>query len=176
MNWDALGSMAELLAAIGVIITLIYLARQLRMSNEQQRGAATAAAFHAANELIDTMNGDTELYKIALRGNEDFESLDDWEKQRFTLWALKETGTWEMYRFMVQQGALDPEFYQAKEEYWLQLHASPGRRQWLREHAFFLSKDFLEEVAAKIDALPERRLGETHALFDSRVHSPKDEG
>jgi len=35
MNWDALGAFAELLAAIGVIVSLVYLASQIRFSREQ---------------------------------------------------------------------------------------------------------------------------------------------
>ena len=33
MNWDAVGAIAELLGAIGVIGSLIYLATQVRSSN-----------------------------------------------------------------------------------------------------------------------------------------------
>jgi hypothetical protein len=33
MNWDAIGALAELAAAVGVIITLVYLAVQIRQSS-----------------------------------------------------------------------------------------------------------------------------------------------
>ena len=32
MNWDAIGASAEMLAAIGVIISLVYLAVQMRLN------------------------------------------------------------------------------------------------------------------------------------------------
>ena len=32
MNWDAIGAIAELAGAIGVIASLIYLARQIRQN------------------------------------------------------------------------------------------------------------------------------------------------
>jgi hypothetical protein len=35
MNWDAIGAIAELLGAIGVIASLVYLATQIRQSREQ---------------------------------------------------------------------------------------------------------------------------------------------
>jgi len=37
MNWEAIGAVAELLAAIGVIVSLVYLASQIRHSREQMR-------------------------------------------------------------------------------------------------------------------------------------------
>jgi hypothetical protein len=33
MNWDAIGAVAELLGAIGVIASLVYLAVQIRQSS-----------------------------------------------------------------------------------------------------------------------------------------------
>ena len=34
MNWDAIGAIAEVVAAIGVILTLIYVAIQIRQNTE----------------------------------------------------------------------------------------------------------------------------------------------
>jgi len=35
MNWEALGALAEIVAAAAVVITLLYLAIQVRHSNRQ---------------------------------------------------------------------------------------------------------------------------------------------
>lgn len=43
MNWEAIGAVANVLAAIGVIATLIYLSIQIRQNNKQLCGAATIA-------------------------------------------------------------------------------------------------------------------------------------
>jgi len=37
MNWDAIGAIAELTAALGVILSLLYLAAQIRTSNESSK-------------------------------------------------------------------------------------------------------------------------------------------
>ena len=39
MNWDAIGAIAELLGAVGVIASLIYLATQIRQNTRSVRGA-----------------------------------------------------------------------------------------------------------------------------------------
>ncbi len=36
MNWDAVGAIAELLGAVGVIGSLVYLATQVRQSREKR--------------------------------------------------------------------------------------------------------------------------------------------
>ena len=75
VNWEAVGAIANLVAAFGVIATLIYLAIQIRQNSNQLRGSATIAVYDYQRALIDTLTEDQELYKIALRGNEDFDSL-----------------------------------------------------------------------------------------------------
>jgi hypothetical protein len=170
MNWDALGAIAETLGALGVIATLGYLALQIRQNNNQLRGSATSAVYEYQRSLTEMLSEDPELYKIALRGNEDWNGLQSFEQQRFTIWCLHETGMWEMCHRLLKQGALDEELYRAKESYWLQLHSSPGRREWWNTHAIMLSKEFHAEITSKLDDIPVRRLGEAIPIFDSSEH------
>jgi len=37
MNWEALGALAEFLAALGVIVTLVFLARQIQQNTRATR-------------------------------------------------------------------------------------------------------------------------------------------
>ncbi len=41
MNWDAIGSIAEMLGATGVIVSLVYLAFQIRTNTKTVKAAAT---------------------------------------------------------------------------------------------------------------------------------------
>ena len=43
MNWEAIGAIAELLGAFGVIASLIYLATQIRQNSRQLMGASLIA-------------------------------------------------------------------------------------------------------------------------------------
>ena len=40
MNWDAIGAIAERLGAIGVVVSLLYLATQIRQNTKSVRAAA----------------------------------------------------------------------------------------------------------------------------------------
>ena len=171
VNWEALGAIANLVAALGVIATLIYLAIQIRQNSNQLRGSATIAVYDYQRALTDTLTEDQELYKIALRGNEDFDSLNPWEQQRFTIWAIKETGAWEMCHRLMKQGALDEDLYRGKAAYWLLLHSSPGRRAWWHRHSIMLSKEFVDEVSKELEKIPVKKLREAHPIFDSSAHA-----
>ena len=73
MNWDAIGAIAELLGAAGVVATLVYVGRQIRASSKAQKTATqhdVLAEFrHGVNQLIE--NPDLfEGFRIFSQGGE----------------------------------------------------------------------------------------------------------
>ena len=50
MNWIAVGAIAELIGAIAVVLTLFYLADQVRNNTRMARRAATSQAVTALRE------------------------------------------------------------------------------------------------------------------------------
>lgn len=171
MNWEALSAIAGLLGAIGVIVTLIYLSVQIRQNNNQLRGSATIAIYEYQRTLTEMLSDDPELYKIALRGNEDLSSLNLWEQQRYTIWCIHETGMWELCHSLLKQGALDTEIYHGREDYWLKLHSSPGRRDWWNTHSVMLNDNFYREVSLQLKDIPIKRLSKAVPIFDSSDHN-----
>ena len=51
MNWEAIGAVGEILGAIGVIVTLGYLAVQIRQNTASNRQAAARSTVDAINRL-----------------------------------------------------------------------------------------------------------------------------
>lgn len=45
MNWDAIGSVAELLGAAGVIVSLLYLSYRIRLNTKTVKAEATQATY-----------------------------------------------------------------------------------------------------------------------------------
>ena len=83
MNWDAIGAIAELLGAIGVIASLIYLATQSRQNTETVRSAAveSAADRFAENNRVAALNLD--LAELLESGHSDYEALSIVQKRRY---------------------------------------------------------------------------------------------
>ena len=55
MNWDALGSIADMLGALAVLVTLLYLARQVKQSIEaagSSHNKDIMASYANLNELV----------------------------------------------------------------------------------------------------------------------------
>jgi len=81
MNWDAIGAIAELIGAIAVILTLIYLSVQVR----QSASAIFTQTLDALNARLATSR---ELSDIWLRGRRDITSLDELELEQFRAFAM----------------------------------------------------------------------------------------
>jgi hypothetical protein len=90
MNWDAIGALAELAGAVGVIITLVYLAVQIRQSSSLVAQNNKLLDVSVANSIIDAQNElsrilacDQTVAGVFWKGLDDRSSLPDGEKKQF---------------------------------------------------------------------------------------------
>jgi hypothetical protein len=82
MNWDAIGAIAELSGAAGVIASLVYLATQIRHSTRNERARAFQEIFSSHNahnhEMFGVHNGE-----LIVAGLRDLSVLSGAERLRF---------------------------------------------------------------------------------------------
>lgn len=90
MNWDAIGAIAELAGAGGVIVTLTYLAVQLRQNSTLLSASMANAHREAANELTILLASDKSAASVFWEGLANRAALSDEDRQQFdaqlTLW------------------------------------------------------------------------------------------
>ena len=92
MNWEAIGAIGEIVGALGVILTLGYLAYQIRQNTfqlEQSTLAAKAAAQNASNEALrenrKALFDNVQMAEIWHSGNENPNDLDAVSMLRYRL-------------------------------------------------------------------------------------------
>jgi hypothetical protein len=64
VNWNAIGAVAELLGAVGVVASLLYVAAQVRQSARESRVAAGESAVRSFRELLIPINSNPALLDI----------------------------------------------------------------------------------------------------------------
>ena len=96
MNWDAIGSIGEIVGALGVILTLGYLAIQIRQNTESVQAASELGLSNRSAEWMSMMALNPELTTIHDKAAEDPNSLTPEEKSRF-MWLVAEL-------FMIYEG------------------------------------------------------------------------
>jgi len=90
MNWDALGAVGEIVGALAVVISLLYLAIQIRAGSRVLRIQMRDSAYHALQNWNYHVAADPELPLIFQKGGADYESLDERQKARFLhiMWSF----------------------------------------------------------------------------------------
>lgn len=90
MNWDALGAIAELVGAIAVVLTLIYLAVQIRQSSKLVEQNTRMLDISHANATREAMNevsriiaADGQAGRLYWAGLADRNALEEQDRQRF---------------------------------------------------------------------------------------------
>jgi len=76
MNWDAIGAIGEVVGAVAVISTLIYLAVQIRQSNRNLAEATSASIIQSFASINSRISSDEQFAELFIRGRDDIDALN----------------------------------------------------------------------------------------------------
>ena len=62
MNWDAIGAIAEMLAALGVIISLIFVGMQVRKGSAESRAATMQSTTDTEVAIVRTLAANADIW------------------------------------------------------------------------------------------------------------------
>ena len=83
LNWDAIGAISEILAAIAVVVTLIYLAKQIRQNSQAVEISALRDATEQWNRWSEVLATSPQLAEIVSRGNKSYRDLPEVEALQY---------------------------------------------------------------------------------------------
>ena len=109
MNWTALGAISDLIAAIVVIVTLGYLAVQVRQNTAALRSTAAHGAHDQAASIYDELASDPELTDLFMRVSNSPEDANDIERARFTSLMMAAVFRLQNWYLQVDSRTMDPE-------------------------------------------------------------------
>ncbi len=153
MNWTMIGAMGELLGALAVVVSLIYLARQVKESaGAEQRtlGAAQRTQYFQLNTEIanfaDGISHEDEWSDILFRGFVDRTSLSPKEIFRFNAGMLGLFRAWEARFEYAREGSVHDWGAEGHKAMMIDVLGYPGAQSYWKDRAGWFSKDFRVEV------------------------------
>jgi hypothetical protein len=152
MNWEMLSAMGQVVAAIGVIPSLIYLAVQVREQNKERRRAGINLLTAQWSELVKTAQESREFAEVFLEGMRSFRDLDGPDKLRFSAFFTRFTRNCEGMFIYYRDGALEKALWDGVERTMTDYFAYPGAREWWETRKHWLTDEFravVEEVIAR---------------------------
>ncbi len=126
MTLQDLGSIGEMIGAIGVVVTLLYLTKQIRLNTiamDEARKLALAQTYQMRSDALQAMMveaanstyiGPVIIKLTELGYPEDPRALDKLtseERGRFRLWQIAQQTHWDNMFFQYEHGYLDEESY-----------------------------------------------------------------
>src|SRR5438874_6808743 len=82
MNWEMISAIGQMLGAIGVIISIVYLAAQIRNQNKESQRAAMNVLTTHWSDLNRTLVENPEMAVLWIRALRSFDDLDAASKLR----------------------------------------------------------------------------------------------
>jgi hypothetical protein len=125
-----LGNLGDFLGGIGVVVTLAYLATQIRQNTRVARTATLQQWVTMAGTVNNTLSQSSEFSRVYRAGCKDPKSLEPHELTQFNMYLFQMFNTHESLFFQAEQGAIDPLFFEAKIETLLTSLRQPGVRGW----------------------------------------------
>ena len=153
MDWNAIGALGEVAGAIGVILTLIYLASQLRQNTSMMRNTAAQATAAAGREVALATMSSPETVQALVKSMSG-EKLTAEEQIHYRMWCQAMFRAVESYFMHWESGLVPEEFWLTRLEA-LKTGLNPQMKSvWIEARPGF-HPDF---AAALDDAWPEAKI------------------
>ena len=154
MNWDAIGIVAEIVSAIAVVVSLLFLALEVRRNRNATESASVATLAEGFNSTNALLASDPELSAIWIKGMSDPTSLTEVESMRFIATTQSYINHFSTVIKYHESGLLPEEEWLSHYHSMHHIFNSPGGK-WLRD---------------KINMAPAVR-----AVFDAPLENPRVE-
>jgi hypothetical protein len=146
MNWDALGAVAEVAGAVGVIVSLIYLAIQIRSNTRFTKVSTVSDSMNSFVQYFREVSSNRPLAELTLKGMADPSTLDPVESVMFTHHVSAVFMMWYKTFLQFESGLVGADFWRTCERDIIGFCRSPGVQiVWEQIHPTF-TPEFVERV------------------------------
>ena len=146
MDINTLAAWGEFLGGIAVVVSLIYLAGQIRQNSRLLQVSASVALGDQFIEFSKLQIENSEISQIFVDGAANLDSLSGAERHKFDGFMQMVAGIFQQNFWVAQDGALKPSLWEAeiRSNTWILLQ--PGSQRWWDEWRFTWSDEFAEFV------------------------------
>ena len=153
MNWEAIGAIGEVAGALVVIISVLYLARQVRLSTEQSQFSSSQAVDTSNMMAFDPVYL-PENSQIWTKGHADPNSLTDHELQIFNMLMVRVLlASFNTTSHYYSKGVYDESLYLRSAQYFRSLVETPGGRKWYEAHKHMLYPEAQRQLNGRIERI-----------------------
>jgi hypothetical protein len=146
-EWAAIG---EIVSAIAIVVSLIYVGAQLRQNTRATRVSTSQAFVQTHGGILGHLIQEPEFRDIYWRGLAGLSNLRGSELVAFHAWTAHNIRTWESLYFQWKASAFEDQLWSGWKDQWRDLFGYPGIQEvWaIRRHHF--GEEFREFVGREL--------------------------
>jgi len=168
MTLDQLASIGEIVSGIAVIVSLVYLAIQIRSNTEAERSATYQSIVSDFGALNNTMASTPELSHMFVEAMEDYVQLTPDQKARISQIFFQCFRFFENMFYQYKKGYLDEEVWTGWKRLMLTYYSRPGFQTWWAHRKAVFSEPFVVFLETeKVD----RNVATYHEISNLQVES-----
>ena len=143
MNWEAISALAQIFGVIVVVITLIYLAAQVRQGNLFAKSQARQRMIEQAQSELYAQMADPSIPYANVKGG----PLTEEEQAKLSLFLVSFMRQREWEWFQYQDGVIGEDVYRSYHEViTIHLGTRRGQKWWKALGRFAFNAEFVSEV------------------------------
>jgi hypothetical protein len=142
MDINTLAAWGEFIGGIAVVVSLVYLASQIRQNSRLLKNSTAATMGDADLALGSLVAADPELVSILSKGLEDRTSLSECDRLRFNIVFDMAMRSFLRSYVFAQTAGVEPSIWQTEIRSYGPMIRSPGGQAWWSESRPMFSDDF----------------------------------
>lgn len=152
MSLQDLGNLGELIAALATVLTLGYLAIQLKQNTNALRSQTFQQSSMDMSLTANAISSNSELASILIKAKDNQDNLNPVEKLRFHFWMLVAIRRFEAIYVQKEYGSIDSIRIEGFEYSIISLLANGGASEWWNSTKNAFSIDFVNYADSKLES------------------------
>jgi hypothetical protein len=146
MNWEAIGATAETISALAVIISLLYLASQVRQNTNASRFSRYDTFVRTTVDVRRSILENEALSRVWEVGLRAPSELNEAESTQLRLLLYNAVQTMESLHLQLTQSGLDKEIWSRNAPMLSRVVGSVGGREWWSIYKVEFDRNFMDAV------------------------------
>lgn len=152
MQWDAIGAIAETIASVGVVISLVYLGVQIRNQTAETKLATGNELANQLNNVYATISDNADLAALFYNGANDFISLSPAQRVQLSAYLNRQFRIVEATFHQHGQGRIETTLWTGLDQAIRDLCRYPGIKQWWKTREHWFSSEFRKHISKYISS------------------------
>jgi hypothetical protein len=142
MSLNDLANLKQIIGAIAVVVSLFYVAHQIRQNTNPVRSATAQTVHEHFSNWYNLVAADGALSQIAANGLRDYASLSEQERVRFVATFMSFVSYSQNAFLKWREGLLKPALWLGWEQVMMNLFGAPGGKAFWKERSYLFGEEF----------------------------------